>query len=105
MAVHRLAFSRPVLEAIQHGTITCALRRELVVVPGDIVLAGLDGQPPLLKLKVTGFRRGVPFLGLSRRDFERAGIRDPQSRASLLAQLDSGPNPSINLIHFRIMKS
>lgn len=105
MALHRVRFSRSTLGAVQQGTITCTLRAALVATPGDILLGGLDGQPPLVKLKVTGFRRGVPFLGLTRRELARAGIRDPQSRAEVLAELGRGPNPTVNVIHFRLMKS
>ncbi len=105
MAVHRVAFSRSALAAVQQGSITCTLRTGLVAAPGDILLAGLAAQPALLRLKVTGFRRGVPFLGLTRRELERAGLKDPQARADTLSELAAGGNPTVNVIHFRIMKS
>lgn len=104
MAVHRVAFSRAVLAAVLQGTITCTLRGKLPTTPGDILLGGLAGQPPLVRLKVTGFRRQVPFQELTKRELQRAGIRDPQSRADALAELGPGPNPTVNVIHFRIMK-
>ena len=105
MAVHRVAFSRSALAAVQQGTVTCILRTALVVAPGDILLGGLATYPPLVKLKVTGFRRQVPFLGLTKRELARAGIRDPQSRAEVLTELGTGPNPTVNVIHFRLMRS
>jgi hypothetical protein len=105
MAVHRIAFSRSVLAAVQQGSTTCALRTGLVVAPGDILLGGLPTYSALVKLKVTGFRRQVPFLGLTRRELTRAGVRDPQSRSEALAELGSDTNPTVNVIHFRLMRS
>jgi hypothetical protein len=105
MAVHRVAFSRAALEGIQRGDVTCTLRATLVVAPGDILLAGLMGHSALTRLKVTGFRRQVPFLGLTRRELARAGMEDPQSREETLAELGGGRNPAVNVIHFRLMKS
>jgi hypothetical protein len=92
------------MTAVQEGAVTCALRPELVATPGDVLLAGLAGQPPLVRLKVTGFRRGVPFLALTRRELERAGCGDPQARADAVREVGSGANPSVNVIHFRLMK-
>ena len=104
MAVHRIAFSRAAMTAVQGGTVTCALRRAMVAAPGDVLLGGLPGQPPLVRLKVTGFRRGVPFLALTRRELDRAGLADPQARAAAVLDLGAGANPSVNVIHFRLMK-
>ena len=92
------------MTAVKGGAVTCALRPELVAAPGDVLLAGLAGQPPLVRLKVTGFRRGVPFLGLTRRELDRAGLGDPQARAGAVQELRAGSNPSVNVIHFRLMK-
>jgi hypothetical protein len=103
MAVHRIAFSRAAMTAVQGGTVTCALRA-LIAAPGDMLLGGLPGQPPLVRLKVTGFRRGVPFLALTRRELDRAGLADPQARAEAVLDLRAGANPSVNVIHFRLMK-
>jgi len=105
MAVHRVLFSRVQLAGVQKGTITCTLRANLVVTPGDILLAELPTYPALARLKVTGFRRGVPFLGLTKRELQRAGLEDPQMRAEALVELEAGPNPAVNVIHFRLMKS
>jgi hypothetical protein len=104
MAVHRIAFSRSILRGIQEGTVTCTFRTGLVATPGDILLAGLDTHPALARLKVTGCRQ-APFLELTRRELSRAGIRDPVTRAELLAGLNEGPNPTVIVIHFRLMKS
>ena len=92
------------MTAVQGGTVTCALRRAMVAAPGDVLLGGLPGQPPLVRLKVTGFRRGVPFLALTRRELDRAGLADPQARAAAVLALGAGANPSVNIIHFRLMK-
>jgi hypothetical protein len=105
MAVHRVVFSRAQLAGIQRGVVTCALRTNLIVAPGDILLAGLPTYPALARLKVTGFRRQVSFLGLTKRELQRAGVENPQNRAEALLELASGPNPTVNVIHFRIMKS
>jgi hypothetical protein len=105
MAVHRVVFSRAQLAGIQRGVVTCALRPGLIATPGDILLAGLPTYPALARLKVTGFRRQVPFLGLTKRELQRAGLEDPQHRAEALAELAAGPNPTVHVIHFRLMKS
>lgn len=105
MAVHRIAFSSPRLKGILEGSTTCALQVEFVAAPGDVLLAGLPAEPPLVKLKVTGYRRQVPFLGLTQRELDRAGIRDAGARADALAEIGSGRNPTVNVIHFRLMKS
>lgn len=105
MAVLRVSFSRTQLAGVQRGVVTCALRTNLVVAPGDILLAGLPTFPALVRLKVTGFRRQVPFLGLTKRELQRAGVEEPQSRGEALADLGMGPNPTVNVIHFRLMKS
>lgn len=105
MAVHRVSFSRETLAAIQDGSVTCTLSSSRIAAPGDVLLAGLPGSPPPVKLKVTGFRRGVPFLELTRRELERAGLRDALPRGRLLVVLGGGVNPTVNVIHFRLMKS
>lgn len=105
MAVHRVLFTRAQLAGVQKGTLTCTLRTSVVATPGDILLAGLPTYPALARLKVTGFRRGVPFLGLTKRELQRAGLDDPQLRADALEELGSGVNPTVNVIHFRLMKS
>lgn len=104
MAFHRIVFPRPVLDAVLQGEVTCALRPALVVVAGDELLAALDGQPPLARLKVTGFRRGVPLLELPRRVLERAGLAEWQRRAEFAATIGAGTNPVVNVIHFRLMR-
>ena len=105
MAVHRVLFSRAQLAGIQRGVVTCALRTGLIATPGDILLAGLPTYPALARLKVTGFRRQVPFLGLTRRELQRAGLEDPQQRSEALSEIGAGANPTVNVIHFRLMKS
>ncbi len=104
MAVHRVSFGRETLSAIRSGSVTCALDARLLAAPGDVLLAGLQGEPPMVRLKVTGFRR-APFLELTRRELERAGLRDPIPRSRARAELAGGANPAVSVIHFRLMKS